>query len=66
MAKPNYQYEKRQKDLAKQRKKQEKEQEKALRKAGKVGAPSADGGSEPEGASAGEDSSTPSTDQASI
>lgn len=46
MAKPNYQYEKRQKDLAKQRKKQEKEQEKALRKAGKVGdgeAPAADG-----------------------
>ena len=37
MAKPNYQYEKRQKDLAKQRKKQEKEQEKAARKAGKVG-----------------------------
>jgi hypothetical protein len=37
MAKPNYQYEKRQKDLAKQRKKQEKEQEKALRKANKVG-----------------------------
>lgn len=36
MAKPNYQYEKRQKDLAKQRKKQEKEQEKALRKANKV------------------------------
>ena len=36
MAKPNYQYEKRQKDLAKQRKKQEKEQEKAARKAGKV------------------------------
>ena len=35
MAKPNYQYEKRQKDLAKQRKKQEKEQEKAARKAGK-------------------------------
>ncbi len=35
MAKPNYQYEKRQKDLAKQRKKQEKEQEKALRKANK-------------------------------
>jgi len=42
MAKPNYQYEKRQKDLAKQRKKQEKEQEKALRKANKVaGAPDA-------------------------
>ena len=36
MAKPNYQYEKRQKDLAKQRKKQEKEQEKAARKAGKT------------------------------
>ena len=32
MAQPNYQYEKRQKDLAKQRKKQEKEQEKAQRK----------------------------------
>lgn len=37
MAKPNYQYEKRQKDLAKQRKKQEKEQEKAARKANKTG-----------------------------
>jgi hypothetical protein len=36
MAKPNYQYEKRQKDLAKQRKKQEKEQEKAQRKASKA------------------------------
>ena len=36
MAKPNYQYEKRQKDLAKQRKKQEKEQEKAARKANKA------------------------------
>ena len=45
MAKPNYQYEKRQKDLAKQRKKQEKEQEKALRKANKVDTgTSADGG----------------------
>ncbi len=39
MAKPNYQYEKRQKDLAKQRKKQEKEQEKALRKANKSETP---------------------------
>ncbi len=40
MAKPNYQYEKRQKDLAKQRKKQEKEQEKAARKAaGKTDTP---------------------------
>jgi hypothetical protein len=35
MAKPNYQYEKRQKDLAKQRKRQEKEQERAQRKATK-------------------------------
>lgn len=37
MAQPNYQYEKRQKDLAKQRKKQEKEQEKAQRKLSKTG-----------------------------
>ena len=36
MAQPNYQYEKRQKDLAKQRKKQEKEQEKAQRKLSKT------------------------------
>jgi len=36
MAKPNYQYEKRQKDLAKQRKKAEKEQERAQRKATKA------------------------------
>jgi hypothetical protein len=43
MAKPNYQYEKRQKDLAKQRKKQEKEQEKALRKASKVAGPGGEG-----------------------
>ncbi len=42
MAKPNYQYEKRQKDLAKQRKKQEKEQEKALRKANKGTGPATD------------------------
>jgi hypothetical protein len=47
MAKPNYQYEKRQKDLAKQRKKQEKEQEKAARKAaGKTDTP--DGEAAPE------------------
>lgn len=44
MAKPNYQYEKRQKDLAKQRKKQEKEQEKALRKANKSETPEATDG----------------------
>ena len=50
MAKPNYQYEKRQKDLAKQRKKQEKEQEKALRKAaGKPGEPDAVASPEAEG-----------------
>ena len=50
MAKPNYQYEKRQKDLAKQRKKQEKEQEKAARKAVKVGEPEAGAGESVEGA----------------
>jgi preprotein translocase subunit YajC len=44
MAKPNYQYEKRQKDLAKQRKKQEKEQEKAARKANKGPEVTAEGG----------------------
>jgi len=46
MAKPNYQYEKRQKDLAKQRKKQEKEQEKAARKAGKTADVAPEGGGE--------------------
>lgn len=49
MAKPNYQYEKRQKDLAKQRKKQEKEQEKAARKAGKVDEPEPGAGETAEG-----------------
>ena len=50
MAKPNYQYEKRQKDLAKKRKKEEKR----LRKLGKTesqpgdAAPPADGESAPE------------------
>jgi hypothetical protein len=54
MAKPNYQYEKRQKDLAKQRKRQEKEQERAQRKAGKVPGVDADPaeGPAPEGAGA--------------
>ena len=46
MAKPNYQYEKRQKDLAKQRKKQEKEQEKAARKANKPADGTPEAGSE--------------------
>ena len=58
MAKPNYQYEKRQKDLAKQRKKQEKEQEKALRKAGKTGTTPADN------ADVGDASLAPATDSA--
>ncbi len=52
MAKPNYQYEKRQKDLAKQRKKQEKEQEKAARKAVKVADIEPDGGSAEPGVAA--------------
>ena len=56
MAKPNYQYEKRQKDLAKQRKKQEKEQEKAARKAGKVGDVVADESGEPGAAAPTEES----------
>ena len=55
MAKPNYQYEKRQKDLAKQRKKQEKEQEKAARKADK--AVGVEGSGTPDGASASPDES---------
>ncbi len=51
MAKPNYQYEKRQKDLAKQRKKQEKEQEKAARKAaGKAEEPEPGAGEPVDGA----------------
>ena len=59
MAKPNYQYEKRQKDLAKQRKKQEKEQEKALRKANKSETP----GSSTDGVDTGE-SAAPAADTA--
>ncbi|PKN47558.1 MAG: hypothetical protein CVU59_02420 [Deltaproteobacteria bacterium HGW-Deltaproteobacteria-17] len=46
MAKPNYSFEKRQRDLAKKKKKEEKEAEKRLRKAG-TGEP---GAAEPEGA----------------
>ncbi len=42
MAKPNYSYEKRQRELAKTQKKDEKAREKAARKSG--GAPGAEGG----------------------
>lgn len=38
MAKPNYSFEKRQRDLAKKKKKEEKDAEKRLRKAGTPGA----------------------------
>ena len=63
MAKPNYQYEKRQKDLAKQRKRQEKEQEKAQRKASKTEvAPGAEG--EPGAAAPTEASPSPNADGA--
>ncbi|KFN48669.1 hypothetical protein [Arenimonas composti] len=41
MAKPNYSFEKRQRELAKQKKKAEKEAEKALRKRANAGAPDA-------------------------
>ncbi len=37
MAKPNYSFEKRQRELAKKKKKEEKEKEKAERKAGQTG-----------------------------
>ncbi len=46
MAKPNYSYEKRQRELAKKAKKEEKAREKAARKT--VGAPGADGEAAPE------------------
>ncbi len=42
MAKPNYSYEKRQRELAKKQKKEEKAREKAARKSG--GAPGSEGG----------------------
>jgi hypothetical protein len=44
VAKPNYSYEKRQRELAKKKKKEEKEKEKAERKAGKQ-----PGAAEPDG-----------------
>ena len=53
MAKPNYSFEKRQRELAKKKKKEEKLKEKAERKAG-TGQPAEDGTDEsdaPEGAS---------------
>jgi len=39
LAKPNYQYEKRQKDLAKKKKQEEKQEEKRQRKLDKSGVP---------------------------
>ena len=42
MAKPNYQYEKRQKDLAKKKKQEEKQEEKRQRKLDKSKAPPAE------------------------
>jgi hypothetical protein len=47
VAKPNYSYEKRQRELAKKKKKEEKEKEKAERKAGKQ-----PGAAEPDGTDA--------------
>lgn len=46
MAKPNYSFEKRQRELAKQKKKAEKEAEKAARK--RAGQPAPDAGGEPD------------------
>ncbi len=54
MAKPNYSFEKRQRELAKKKKKEEKEREKALRKAS--GLPPA-----PDDESEGADDGTPAT-----
>lgn len=42
MAKPNYQYEKRQKDLVKKKKQEEKQEEKRQRKLDKSNVPSAE------------------------
>lgn len=55
MAKPNYSFEKRQRELAKKKKKEEKLKEKAERKAGTQAAP--DGADAPEG-----DEGAPATD----
>lgn len=47
MAKPNYQYEKRQKDLAKKKKQEEKQEEKRQRKEEKTSVPPAETPSQP-------------------
>jgi hypothetical protein len=47
MAKPNYSYEKRQRELAKKAKKEEKAREKAARKSGAPGAEGAEGDGAP-------------------
>ncbi|MBS0435737.1 MAG: hypothetical protein JSR75_12755 [Proteobacteria bacterium] len=47
MAKPNYSYEKRQRELAKKAKKEEKAREKAARKSGAPGAEGAEGDAAP-------------------
>ena len=47
MAKPNYQYEKRQKDLAKKKKQEEKQEEKRQRKEEKAGVPPVETPSQP-------------------
>jgi len=47
LAKPNYQYEKRQKDLAKKKKQEEKQEEKRQRKEEKTSVPPAETPSQP-------------------
>ena len=61
MAKPNYSFEKRQRELAKKKKKEEKEKEKADRKAGLAGA--SDASTDQEAATANEGAGTPSSDE---
>ena len=59
MAKPNYSFEKRQRELAKKKKKAEKDAEKAARKrAGETGDASEAGGSDDEAGEAAADTST--------
>ena len=63
MAKPNYSYEKRQRELAKKAKKEEKAREKAARKSGAPGAEGAEG----DGAPADDDAEvTPQPRRASV
>ncbi|MDQ2778166.1 MAG: hypothetical protein M3Y32_01265 [Pseudomonadota bacterium] len=58
MAKPNYSFEKRQRELAKRKKKEEKEKEKAARKAAGL-PPIADDAEEGDDVAAGPEQSTP-------